>query len=62
MLRLNLAYADLYCPEDEVVEMISRFPARRSAVESAIAESRLSPVAKEKYLARFFDRLKAISL
>lgn len=49
-------------PEDEVMEMISRFPARRSAVESAIAGSRLSSVAKEKYLARFFDRLKAVSL
>lgn len=49
-------------PEDEMTEMISRFPVRCSAVESAIAGSRLSSVAKRKYLARFSDRLKAISL
>lgn len=49
-------------PEEEVMEMILRFSVRRGAVESAVAGSRLSSVAKQKYLARFFDRLKAISL
>jgi len=47
---------------EHAMEMILRFSVRRGAVESAVAGSRLSSVAKQKYLARFFDRLKAISL
>ena len=47
--------------EAETREMISRFFARREAVEQAVAASRLSAEAKERYLAKFRDRLRALA-
>ncbi len=46
--------------DDEVLSLISRFAARRDAVERMLAASPLSPAAKNRYLAKFLDRLRAI--
>ena len=48
-------------PEDEVRGLISRFSARRDAVERMLAASPLSPEAKKRYHAKFQDRLRAIA-
>ena len=48
-------------PPDDVRLILDAFPARRDRVESAVAASRLSSEAKELYLAKFFDRLRAIA-
>ena len=48
--------------ERDVREMLALFPARRESVGRMIEASRLSAEAKGRYLARFTDRLKAISL
>ena len=47
--------------EDEVRGLISRFAARRDAVERMLAASPLSPEARTRYLAKFLDRLRAIA-
>jgi len=47
--------------EDEVRGQIALFAERRAAVERMLAESALSDEARERYLFRFHDRLKAIS-
>lgn len=72
MLRLDFSVSDLNADfvelgaafgvhENEVREMISQFPLRRDAVERMLAASLLSPDAKDKYLAKFLDRLRAIA-
>jgi len=48
-------------PPDDVCLMLDAFPARRDRVEAAVAASRLSSEAKGLYLAKFFDRLRAIA-
>lgn len=48
-------------PPDEVRRMLDVFPARRGKVEEALAASRLSSEAKDLYLAKFLDRLRAIA-
>ena len=47
--------------EEEVDEMLRVFPQRRDAVEAAIAQSCLSAAARQIYLEKFRDRLKAIA-
>ena len=47
--------------EEDVRGMISLFNVRRGETERMIAESHLSAEAKSRYLAKFFDRLKAIA-
>ena len=47
-------------PEDEVRELISRFRDRQGSVERRLSDSRLSPEAKDRYIAKFRDRLRAI--
>ena len=48
-------------PEDEVRELLARFIARQEAVERVVAGSRLSSEAKQRYIAKFRDRLRAIA-
>ena len=48
-------------PEHEVRGLIAKFAARREAVEHMIADSRLSSEAKNRYIAKFRDRLRAIA-
>ena len=47
--------------EEDVRGMISLFNVRRGETERMIDESHLSAEAKSRYLAKFFDRLKAIA-
>ena len=48
-------------PEDEVREQLALFSARRDTVEKMLLESHLSEEARERYLAKFVDRLRAIA-
>ena len=48
-------------PEDEVRELLARFNDRQEVVERMIADSRLSSEAKERYIVKFRDRLRAIA-
>ncbi len=48
-------------PEDEVREQLALFSARRDTVEKMLLGSHLSEEAKERYLAKFVDRLRAIA-
>ena len=41
--------------------MLAAFPDHRDRVEAAVAASRLSSEAKELYLAKFLDRLRALA-
>lgn len=47
-------------PRDEVKDLLSTFRRKQQRVESAIEDSYLSEEAKNLYLAKFRDRLKAI--
>ena len=57
-IELGAAFGVL---EEDVRGMISLFNVRRGETERMIAESHLSAEAKSRYLAKFFDRLKAIA-
>ena len=57
-IELGAAFGVL---EDEVRGMIAFFHARRRAVEGMIEASFLSAEAKSRYLAKFADRLKAVT-
>ena len=57
-IELGAAFGVL---EEDVRGMISLFNVRRGETERMIDESRLSAEAKSRYLAKFFDRLKAIA-
>jgi serine/threonine-protein kinase HipA len=48
-------------PEDEVGGLLALFSARRNAVEKMLLASHLSGEARERYLAKFADRLRAIA-
>lgn len=48
-------------PEEDVRNLIARFIVRQEAVERVIVGSRLSSEAKERYVAKFRDRLRAIA-
>ena len=48
-------------PPGDVREMLEAFPEHRDRVEAAVAASRLSSEAKELYLAKFLDRLRALA-
>lgn len=57
-IELGAAFGVL---EEDVRGMISLFNVRRDETERMIDESPLSAEAKSRYLAKFFDRLKAIA-
>ena len=57
-IELGAAFGVL---EEDVRGMISLFNVRRDETERMIDESLLSAEAKSRYLAKFFDRLKAIA-
>ena len=57
-IELGAAFGVL---EEDVRGMISLFNVRRDETERMIDESHLSAEAKSRYLAKFFDRLKAIA-
>ena len=57
-IELGVAFGVL---EEDVRGMISLFNVRRDESERMIDESHLSAEAKSRYLAKFFDRLKAIA-
>ena len=46
---------------EEVDEMLRVFPQRQDMVEAAIMQSRLSAAARQIYLEKFRDRLKALA-